>query len=635
MKFYLRILFYIILIASSASAQIIKDSLSFLQSNYKNNFITSDFNKQLNTFNYAGALQYHINSDRIFAGVETRFLSTINRGVTNNIKDESHLTFLGEYNLTEKLSLGTFVKNNIYSDDRKLDINKSNNVNASLFSRFRMNNNIKIIPYFGYSMNKQVEEFNSGNIYGIEGILENYVISDLVFFSSGKFENEDILPRRNLQRLFNFNLLSELENSINNLVSIGYAEQRKDFYIPSDSLTSSEFNVKNNIQSRIESNYFISDRLLFASENSDLSLDITGMISWRNIDRNTRYISLSNINSSSYDAIVEEFKIDLSSAVEYKIKGFRTLLRLSVAEREESHKPKYIETTNRIFFEERERLENQKNNQSLLTTISLTSQIELSKISKLTTSVFHRKLKYDTQSEENFDDRDELLSLFRIMYSNQLTPVFNWFINSELSLQHIVYLFSERSSNNSKQRFIKLSSGGNYRTKSIRSFNSAEVSANYTTYDFEDINPNSRSFSFRQLYLVDSTQISFTNSIAFDFNGYLKLSEQGEFKWSNFTGKPVRFLSELYLEPKLLYFYGKWKFGVGLRKFSLTTFNYRNGSEKIRDTEYSSIGPLTEISYLLDYRFTIYLYGWYEFINTQNGSRREIANLNLNIKWNL
>ncbi len=631
----LRLLFISILFFTQINSQVIRDSLSFLQSNYQNNFIHSDFNKQLNTYNYIGALQYHINSEKIFAGIETTFLSTINRGTTNNIKDESHFSFLAEYNLAKNLSLGTFVKNNIYSDDRKIDINKSTNINASIFSKLNLDDKLKIIPYFGYSTNKQVDESDNGNIYGIEGVLDNLIYSDLIFSSSGKFENEDILPRRNLQRLFNFNLLSELENSINNLVSTGYSDFRKDFYIPSDSITSGEFNVKNNIQSRIESNYFISDRLIFNPQNSDLTLDITGMATWRNIDRNTRYISLSNINSSSYDAIVEEFKIDLSSAVEYKTSWFRSLLRLSVAEREETHKPKFIEGTNRIFYEERERLENQKNNQSLLTTISLTSQIFLTDKSDLTLSLFHRKLKYDTQSEENFDDRDELLSLFRIMYSNQLTPVFKWFVNSELSLQHIVYLFSERSSNNNMQRFLKLSSGGSYRTKTIRSYNSAEVSANYTSYDFVDINPNSRSFSFRQFYLVDSTQISLSNKIAFDFNGYIKFSEQGEFNWTNFTGKPIRFLEEIYIEPKIIYFFDNWKFGVGIRKFSLSTFNYKEGTEKIKDTEYSSAGPLAEISFLFDYSFTIYLYGWYEFINTQDGNKREIANLNLNIKWNL
>jgi hypothetical protein len=635
MKIHLRILLYIILFSSSLSAQIIKDSLSFLQSNYHKNYIHSDLNKQLNTLNYIGALQYHIKSERIFAGVETRFLSTINKGTTKNIKDESHLSFLGEYDLSEKMSLGTFVTNNIYSDDRKLDINKSNNVNASIFSKLKPIENIRLIPYYGYSMNKQVDEFDSGNIYGIEGIVDDLRMSDLLFYSSAKFENEDILPRRNLQRMINLNLLSEIETSINNIVSTGYAQQRRDFYIQSDSITSAQFNVKNNIQSRIETNYFISDRLIFNSPSSNVAFDITGSAAWRNIDRNTRYISLSNITSSSYDALVEEFKIDLSSAVEYQADWFRTLLRLSVAEREEVHKPKYIEGTNRIFFEERERLENQKNNQSLLTTISLSSRFELTEKSDITVSMFHRKLKYDTQSEENFDDRDELLSLFRIIYSNQLTPVFKWFVNTEASLQHIVYLFSERSSNNNRQRFIKLSSGGYYRTKKIRSFNSAEVSANYTTYDFEDINPTSRSFSFRQFYFVDSTQINLSKNIAFDFSGYIKLSEQGEFKWDNFTGKPVRFLEEIYLEPKFVYFYSDWKFGVGLRRFTLTTFNYQNGKDRIKDTEYNSTGPLAEITYFSDYKFNILLYGWYEFISTQDNTKRETANLNLNIKWNL
>ena len=127
--------------------------------------------------------------------------------------------------------------------------------------------------------------------------------------------------------------------------------------------------------------------------------------------------------------------------------------------------------------------------------------------------LFHRKLKYDTQSDENFDDRDELLSILRLYYVKGITPFFDLFFNLEGSLNKTVYLFAERSSNNNTRRVIKFSGGGDYKIGILRSKNEAIVSANYTVYDFEELNPNLSSFSFRQLYLKDSTQVKLSKNV--------------------------------------------------------------------------------------------------------------------------
>jgi len=82
----------------------------------------------------------------------------------------------------------------------------------------------------------------------------------------------------------------------------------------------------------------------------------------------------------------------------------------------------------------------------------------------LITSVFHRKLRYDTPSEINFDDRDELLTIARIQYERKINAIFTAFINTEASLNKTVYIFKERSSNNNINRIIKLSGGGIFKT---------------------------------------------------------------------------------------------------------------------------------------------------------------------------
>jgi hypothetical protein len=248
-------------------------------------------------------------------------------------------------------------------------------------------------------------------------------------------------------------------------------------------------------------------------------------------------------------------------------------------------------------------------------------------------SLLQNKLRYDTQSQENFDDRDELLSIVRLRYTRQFTPFFLGFINAEGTLNHIVYIFSERSSNNNINRIIRLEAGGNYSGKNISSLNSFEVSANYTVYDFESLNPASRSFSFRQFTAVDSTRIILSRKLFFHVYGYLKLSEQGDFRWSSFSTRPARYLREIFSEPKITFKYYDLYLSLGARYFSLNNYSFK-GKEKIKSSGYSSIGPVVDIILLMNGRLYLKLYGWYEFITISNDTGREQANLSFVMNWN-
>jgi len=448
-----------------------------------------------------------------------------------------------------------------------------------------------------------------------------------------KVHNEDISPRKNTLRFINLNLKSNFEEEISNSILAYFSNQRKDFYFSADPLTAKEYDITNNIQSRLESNYFIEDRIRFIPQNSPLSFDLQGRISWRDIERMTRFVSLQSVSSTAFDSKIKESRIEFLSSAEYRTDDINVSFRFSFLERDEKHSPRKIEGLGEIIFNERENSESQKNNTSQLSTIAISSVANLSDYDKLTVSVFHRKLKYDTPSLQNFDDRDELLSIARILYEKRIVSNLTAFLNLEGSYNKIVYIFSERSSNNNVQRILKLSSGGILDLGKLRSSNTAEVSANYTVFDYEKLNPNYRSYSFRQFIFRDSTNFRFTKNIKILFVGYIKLSEQGDFKWSNFSSKPLRFLDERYIEPKLYYEFSAFSFGLGIRYFALTSFNLKNGKDKERVSDYISIGPISEISYDISDIITFKTYGGYEFITTANNSKREMANFNLKLLY--
>jgi hypothetical protein len=213
-----------------------------------------------------------------------------------------------------------------------------------------------------------------------------------------------------------------------------------------------------------------------------------------------------------------------------------------------------------------------------------------------------------------------------------LSPFFSVFLNTEGTLNHIVYIFSERSSNNNINRIIRLSSGGSYYGTNISTLNSFEVSANYTVYDFEDITQNFRSFSFRQFTAIDSSKIKLYQDIDFVHFGYIKLSEQGDLKWASFSTHPTRYLQEIYSEPKFVFRYNSMAYAFGLRIYSLNTYNYQ-GLLRVINSRYLSVAPLTEITISLN-KLTFYLLGWYEFISINEGSYRQQANLSMTMNWN-
>jgi len=608
------------------------DSLSFGNKKIPS-LVSSLFDKRLNTYSLNSRLNYSNSINKYSFSILENFRSTVTKATPNSIKDENYLTLSNDYSFNKFFALGVLLNSNTFSDDRRLNINKTSVFHGQVFANIKPIDELDIIPFGGISQNQQVSVIDKGTIYGAEATLSQAKFEDFIIKGNAKFQNEDISPRKNTFRLVSLDLLTDIENNISNNFSVRFTEQRRDFYFESDSLTSRTFNITNNIQSRTEDQYQLQNRLFYYSPLSNFSLNMNGRIFWRTIDRATRYILIDNVTQSSFDTKIKEFKIDLTAAASYRTSTFTGTFRINYSEKDEKHFPKQIEGANPIFFKERENIEEQKNNSAKLITLSAESLYNLTSEDHIFLSFFHRKLVYDTPSDLNYDDRDELLTSARLRYLRNVNYFFDFFINLEGSLNKIVYIFAQRSSNNNIKRFIKLSSGGIYKNSNIVSSNSAEVSANYTVYDYEDLNPNFKSFSFRQLAFRDSTIIEFSKKLKSEIQGYLKISEQGDFKWNSFSNQPVRFLQEIYAEPKFFYTIGEIELGIGLRFFELSTYNYNDNNEKVLSSRYSSLGPLTDIRVLMNSSLRLKIYGYYEFISSESSYNNEQANLNIQIDW--
>ena len=630
--FSLIFLVNIILYSQKILAQSTPDSTLYSIPISALNRLFSDFDKQLNTYYLNTGIDLYGSFSNFEYRINQNYRSTLIQTNQNTVRDEEYFFALGKYRLSNGWKQGIAITSNIVSDDRQLGINQAKIYQVVTLSELYFIRGLTVTPYGGYSDNRQVNEVDRGPIYGLDGKLNSLSSVDFDINSALRLENEDISPRKNTIRYLDLLVTNPFNPDVTNFFNARFNESRKDFYISTDSITSQQFDITNNIESRTETAFLLQDRLNYNNFFDLFSLELAGRVNFRTIDRNTRYKSTSIQSPSIFDTQVDELGIVVESGLFYRTEFANAGINLNYYERDEKHITKRFEGVPESFYEQRSELESRKNNNSYRTTISFLGNIYPSRKDQISLSLFHSKLRYDTPSAQNDDDRDELLTIGRLRYSRYLSPFFQMFTNLEGTLSHLVYIFSGRSANNNINRVLRLSAGGYYSGAQFSSLNNFEVSANYTVYDFQDVSSNLRSISFRQFTATDSTNYRITKSFSFVVTAYLKLTSQGELDWGNFAERPLRYLQEIFADPKFGIVSDYSFFALGLRYFSLNTFRY-NKAERIPDSDFLSIGPLFEILIGSKMLF-LKLNTWYEFISDNSNVNRERLNFILSMNWN-
>ena len=637
-KLSLNIIFFTSLIfcigsAESVFAQLSADSTSFFFPLNKVNRLQISSNKHLNTLNFRGNIFYKKQVGKVNFAVDGGYSSAYFFATQKSFRSSHLINTYADYSLFDWLAPGFYLKRSYYNDDQRLAISSAEVNQGMLYTKFKLKNIFNVISFGGISNNIQAGLNDTGPIYGVEGNIYQLGMEDLNINGRFHYSNEDISPRKNSLRNVSF-ILQTLGNKVfRNYLSAGYDESRKDFYTSIDSALSSTFNVTNNIESRTETNYSIEDKFrVFLSKKS--FFDITGNIRKKIVDRAKRYILPSLATTSSFDPTVNRLSINIAGSFSHREENLQLTVNGGFNSREETFTVKNIEGANDIFYSLRQDQESKKDNVSKLEFVTGTFKYNLSSKNILVFSLYQRKLKYDTPSEENFDDRDELLTMLRIRFTRKFNPFFTMHFNLEGSQNHLVYIFAERSSNNNIKRILKFNGEGVYRGKYVTSTNSAEVSANYTVYDFEDITQNYQSFAFRQFIAKDSSSIRISPLFTFTTFAYTKISEQGEFSWKSFSEKPFQYRSEIYAEPSLFMTIKLFNIGVGLRYYELKNYNY-SLLQLTPVSDYSSLGPSLKIVTPFSKYIQLSFYGWYEFVNLDNAKSKKQTNFNLSFYWNL
>jgi hypothetical protein len=449
----------------------------------------------------------------------------------------------------------------------------------------------------GYKAESQFDEIDRGPSISGEFSIYSLSVSDFIVDGELKLGYESLDPRKKnlvytrllMERSFDNNLARNEFDGV-------FQRVRKDFYFPADISSQQQFGVNNNIEKRIETMFRFFDRFDY-TVSDHMAVVFTVNPNYRRVTKENTYVPFTpTLQPSIYDTDIQELSVSGDIAVNFQFDKLDYQVKAYYRERDEKH---FLLNPQRIgsnFVNAIENTEATKNNHSnifklnsnLYYNISLMHRVELAGSASI--------LKYDTQSKENYDDRDELG--FLIYTAHRFNNLKNLVLvtSADLNLYHTVYIFSQKSSNNNWNRVLRFTSKSYFEPYDwLRNSGTFSVLANYTVYDFQDIISSVKSYSFRQLNLKDSLILKFGRYFGTDIYGEIKFYERGELNWSEFSQRPVNYFEDRIINSELNYFFNKFiTFSAGYRYFEQRRFNYING-ERVFDNFVRTTGPFAGI----------------------------------------
>lgn len=628
-------IFISLLYSSSLHAQ---TGISMSDTTFTGNFLETNLFNDINLANLKSALNYSNRFGRYNIELSNFYLSNVSKLGQNFFRDYNNFRMIVDYSILNNFRAGVGFQNMFLSDDKNVETNKNNS--SYYFSDFNydMCRNVFLNAKLGIKTEDQIGEYNSG-LSGVFTAQSVNLITD-EYLTNGKLIlfYEDLIEKKNHNYELGVNVFKRFTANTDNTGYIKAYNLRNDFYFPASQSISDLYNVKNNIEKRTENfisvgdvlNYNFSENILFSLSGFYTNRQVTKQFKYKPTPENILF-------ENTYDTKMLEDKIELSGNLNYFLTGINTQLKFLYSERTENHNLINTEGLNPLQIAQLENAEKNKNNNSSRTALILDLLYDMSNTNSFGVSGLTSLLKYDTDFDENYDDRDEIESILSAVHRYDNRFNFNVQTRFDLIISKLSYIFSQRSANNYKNRIYKLTSESSFRpTDNLISKNVFQVLANYTVYDFEDIVSQVQSFSYRQLYVRDSTSYDFTDNFTFDFIGELKFYEQGQFNNREFTVKPIAYYEEFFLRPDFFYNINDYlNAGIGYKYFRQNRYQYESAQKNLINV-FETFGPVGEINFYFNNNSIVKLTGGFDFIKYSNPPQEDSAvQLNFNIIWNM
>jgi hypothetical protein len=597
------------------------------------NSSTLRFERNLNTYLWNLQADYTQHNDEFSEDFHDRYSSSFIRRDQNSRRDEHTVWLNASQRLSSLFSVDVEASSFILSDNQSLGVS-----NAALHSGLvglsvRPLSHFSFTPLVGFRFDRQQDEKDQGWNYKLSSETDTLDFGGYETQGSMRLNVSNLSPRyfrNNAAQVFMQK--SFIEGSLDSL-RVTWSNNRWDFYVPADSFVQKEYSVSSNIRSRVDENIGVSNSILYGI-GKKISAVVQTLIVSRTIGNAYRYKSLSQPTVIPYNITVQEQRLEGGVDINYQDSdNLNGSVGIRLGERDERHVLEKIDGVDKNIQENRSQQEQRLDNTARRTTLHGSVGMPLSPGDHLSFESSAGILRYDTPDSTNNDDRDELLITLAARETHHWNEYLEMNIVAEATLNHIVYLFKERSANNNWNRILRLSPELIFTPFTrLRMFNQFEVLANYTVFDFELLVPTVKSYLYRQFAFLDSTSYDMSSNIGFDLFFHVRIYERGELRWQEFSERPQQYVREVTFSPALRYtIYGKLVCAVGFRSFAQNRFRYDAGA-RMSDGNYLSYGPTTSIQLTLSSDSRLEILGWKEFQQQTNTPTREVSNVAMSVK---
>lgn len=613
---------------------------TFIDSNITRNFINTYFDNNRNASRFISRLNVYKKQQRWNFFVKNYYSSSITKLTENLYRDYDNVKVGAGYDVRENLNVSANYNGQFYSDDRTFQLQGSSasiGYMSAVFEDIYKGAEVYSMLNAGYRVEHQLGERDAGpSVFG-EFDLLNLNVSDFLIDTRLKLGYESIDPRKKSNLYAGVFLGRSFDNNqAKNEFDAAISRVRKDFYFTADNNTVNQFGVKNNIEKRIESIFRFFDRFDY-NISDNVSFVFTLNPNYRKVTKEDTYIPITPTQQPGiYDTDIREYIVAGDAAVNFQFEKFDGQFKAYYRERDEKHFLLNPERISQNFVEIIQDNEADKNNHSNLFQMSSSLFYNLNVMNRLELSGSASVFKFDTPSEVNYDDRDEVG--FIIYLGHRFNNLKNLILTTsvDLNLYHTVYIFAQKSSNNNWNRVLRFTSRSYFTPADwFRNVGTFSVLANYTVYDFEDLVSTVKSYSFRQLNLKDSLIVNFSRHFGTDIFAEVKLYERGELNWNEFSQRPINYYEDKIINTELNYFFNDFIIiSGGYKYFEQRRFNYLNG-ERIFDTFIRTTGPFARLRVFWKENSAIEVLGSYDYYRYGDDSPPgENPNLYMNINWN-
>jgi hypothetical protein len=585
------------------------------------------FDRNLNTFNWIANAVVDTSAFGNRVRFKGSFASNIILIEATNAAREQRLrsdrfqdTLALSRRLDERVAAQARWSSLIYSDNKAVGLSTAS-VNTILGGvEYIPSEHLILTPLAGYRWDKQIGFRDRGLSYELSARTNNVNVDGYLIDGSAQFHQDRVNPRLLEQHFLRIGTQKTFLGNTRDSLEIGFTKNRREFYgFASGAL-----------ESRVE-NVFSFTNLLDYEFDSRVVASLFVNAYNRSLAKEYRAIASIAAPNGLRNTGIDEFRLDAFVQAKYldDERGFSLTARLGHSERNERHFLTSSGLPNQSTLEDEER---SKDNLARRTALSGTLELPLSKSDHVALSGTASILRYDTPSETNNDDRDELLVELSLATFHTVNRFLEVSLRLDGTLSHLVYLFSERSANNNINRILRFAPRTTFRPfASLTSVNSFEVLANYTVYDFEQTSAQVRSFSYRQFGWSDSTSFDITNRLGLDAFVYLKVYSRGQLNWNDFTERRENsFVDKTYaLQARFSPEIGS-TIAVGIRYFSQTRYSFEGETRKL-DSFLRSFGPTCLLLWRLNAFSELSLKGWYEQRKLEGGGSKSLANMTMNI----